>query len=234
MIRKSPSPLISGTAGASVKPEPTCQGRRRASLPISSQGVTFHSRATNVAAPGDGYGCGPVIKPEGLGFKRQRAKAQPWRLAVQLEIISARVGRNRAYVGEVLAVGALLTGFSSPVTSPDRMNDQEAERRRPAALGFHTRRTNGAPLPTMRARAMGIPPTVRNHTPSMPWHAGTSATKMRASPVPGTIAVASGCYLGNIGARRRFGHRGHSLAPAHARKAVARTAALLDERVPSE
>ena len=76
--------------------------------------------------------------------------------------------RTWALAGEAPTPKAAFTRFSSPVTSPDRMNDQEAERRRPAALGFHTRRTMGAPPPPLRQGAMERPSGVNNLTPSMP------------------------------------------------------------------
>ena len=66
---------------------------------------------------------------------------------------------------------------------------------------------------------------VRNHDESTSCRAGTSVIILRVRPVGGTIAVASGGYPGNIGARRRSAHRGNSLAPANARKAVARSPA---------
>ena len=96
---------------------------------------------------------------------------------------------------------------------------------RRGSIGIHTRRTDGAYLPPLRTGAIGIPSGATNHSRSMPWRAGASATKMRARPVRGTIVVATRGYLGSIGARRRCGHRGHSLAPAHARKVVARSPA---------
>ena len=52
-----------------MRPGRTCQGCRRASLPISSQGVTFHSRATHVAAPDDGYGMRTRHQAGGTGIQ---------------------------------------------------------------------------------------------------------------------------------------------------------------------
>ena len=94
-----------------------------------------------------------------------------------------------------------------------------------AALGF----TADAPM---------VPTCLRCERVRSGYRQGRRITVARCPGVPervrpkcardlseGLLFVASRGYLGSIGARRRCGHRGHSLAPAHARKVVARSPA---------